>query len=295
MDNFGNVRYFSAIMDKAPNIPAWQLYGENSPFPDLLHIERIADRAAGLDWQIAPHRHLHLHQVFAVLSGEIQLWLDGRKLCPPPPVLINIPRGTVHGFAFSAGTEGFVLTLPAADFPEVFGAQADMRGGFVQAFVAPLHTEVSAGFADIARLHVRQGAHRRLRLRAATLALCCAVAEADVSDQPETVQGDSRIAQFEALIRANPAQPGPLAACARALGLSERHLRRICLSATGLSAHALVQSIRLREACRLLAYTRMQVQQIGFALGYDDPAYFARVFRRGTGVSPADYRQQLER
>jgi AraC-like DNA-binding protein len=38
----------------------------------------------------------------------------------------------------------------------------------------------------------------------------------------------------------------------------------------------------------------MRVQDVGFALGYDDPAYFARVFRRATGLSPGDYRARLE-
>ena len=67
----------------------------------------------------------------------------------------------------------------------------------------------------------------------------------------------------------------------------------MCLTLTGLSAHALIETTRLREACRLLAYTRMQVQEVGFATGFDDPAYFARAFRRGMGLSPGDYRARL--
>jgi AraC family transcriptional regulator, transcriptional activator of pobA len=38
----------------------------------------------------------------------------------------------------------------------------------------------------------------------------------------------------------------------------------------------------------------MRVQEVGFALGYDDPAYFARAFRRLSGLSPSDYRARLE-
>jgi AraC family transcriptional activator of pobA len=51
-------------------IPAWSLYGESRAFPDVMHIERFTDRAAGLDWRIAPHRHLHLHQFFLIQSGR---------------------------------------------------------------------------------------------------------------------------------------------------------------------------------------------------------------------------------
>jgi AraC family transcriptional activator of pobA len=38
----------------------------------------------------------------------------------------------------------------------------------------------------------------------------------------------------------------------------------------------------------------MQVQEVGFALGIDDPAYFARAFRRVLGMSASDYRRRLE-
>jgi AraC family transcriptional activator of pobA len=81
---------------------------------------------------------------------------------------------------------------------------------------------------------------------------------------------------------------------AETLGLSERHLRRLCLSLTGQSAHALLQAVRLREACRLPAHTRMQVQEVGFANGFDDPSHFARAFQRGMGLSPSAYRARLE-
>jgi AraC-like DNA-binding protein len=44
----------------------------------------------------------------------------------------------------------------------------------------------------------------------------------------------------------------------------------------------------------MLAYTRDSVQGVGFALGFDDPAYFSRFFQRGTGLAPSVYRARLE-
>ena len=59
-------------------IPVWHLYGENSAFPDVLQIETITDRAEGLDWQIAPHQHLH--QFFLLQEGAARIVLDGQIL-----------------------------------------------------------------------------------------------------------------------------------------------------------------------------------------------------------------------
>lgn len=291
MDDAGNIWYFPAMVHK---IPVWQLYGEDSPFPDLLHIEKIVDRAAGLDWQIAPHRHLHLHQIFLIQSGAVHLTVDGKTSPPEPPIVMNIPRGVVHGFRFAAGTEGYVLTLPAADFPELFGAEAETQAALQRAFVAPALPEIAAVFEEIAAQHGAQGPLRRLRLRAAAIGLCCTVAEGSSTQSPARDGGDPRVLRFEALIRSHLAQGWQLADYARSLAVSERHLRRLCLETTGLSAQSFIETIRLREACRLLAYTRMRVQEVGFALGFDDPAYFARVFRRGMGMTPGDYRARLE-
>jgi AraC family transcriptional regulator, transcriptional activator of pobA len=294
MDKPGIIRYFPAIMAPTTPIPVWQLYGEDSPFPDVMHIERIMDRAAGLDWQIAPHRHLHLHQVFLIQSGQIRLHLDGQTIASSEPVMMNIPRHTVHGFQFSAGTEGYVLTVPATDFPEIFATGTATHGALARPFVGSVPQGMPDGFALIQSLHGTANPFRTLRLRAAVIALACAVAETSERDSPDLGFGDPRIARFEAMIRMPQAQGWHLGDYARALGISERHLRRLCLDATGKSARHLIEATHLREACRLLAYTRMRVQDVGFALGYDDPAYFARVFRRATGLSPGDYRARLE-
>lgn len=294
MDDPGKSWYFPAMMTVQQKIPSWQLYGEDSPFPDLLHIERIVDRAAGLDWRIAPHRHLHLHQVFLILSGQIRLTINGATTEVFPPVVMNIPRGAVHGFAFSAGTEGFVLTLPALDLPEVFGANAETAAVLEHPFVAVASEPVGQAFAAISALHSAHERFRRLRLRAAAVGICCAVADACEAVAATPDNADPRIARFEALIRSQLASGWDLSDYARALALSDRHLRRLCLEATGLSAHAFLDAVRLREACCLLAYTRMRVQEVGFALGFDDPTYFTRTFRRGMGMSPGAYRAKLE-
>lgn len=268
-------------------IPTWQLYGEASPFPDLLHIERIVDRAAGQDWVIAAHRHVNLHQIFLIRSGVVALSLDGQRRQLVPPVVINIPPGTVHDFTFAAGTEGHVLTLPPADFPELFGQE---MATLLRAFDAE-GAGLEAMMDAIAVRHADSGPLRRLRLRAAAIDLCCAVSER--GEGAMDAMALSHIPQLEVLIRAHLADGWQVTDYAQALRLSDRHLRRLCLEATGLSTHGFIAATRLREACRLLAYTRMQVQEVGFALGFDDPAYFVRVFRQGMNLSPTEYRRKI--
>ncbi|MEO8244065.1 MAG: AraC family transcriptional regulator [bacterium] len=273
-------------------IPVWQLYGESQAFPDVLHIERIIDRAAGLDWTIAPHRHLHLHQLFLLLSGDSRLTLDGTAQAITPPMVINIPRGTVHGFSFSAGTEGYVLTLPADGFPDLFGPMAETSATLNRAFTLAA-TDLTGRFAAISAGHGGSQPFRRTLLRAEATALVAQVLALAPEMQPQRAP-DPRLKQFEAAVRQSLQDRRSIAAYAADLTLSPRHLSRLCKAETGLSAQAFVEALTMREACRLLVYTRMTAQQVAYHLGFDDPSYFGRVFQRNLHLSPRAYRARFE-
>lgn len=278
-------------------IRSWQLYGEETPFPDLLHLERIVDRARGHDWRIDSHRHLQLHQIFLFLTGHVEPVIEGTAWTVAVPCLLNLPRMTAHSFAFSAGTEGYVLTLAAADFPELLSAGSPALAPLSSAFPAKPPPGTAEAFAALEAAHAAPHPLRPLRLRALALRIGLAMAEAAgavAGGGPGRNGDDPRLLAFETLVRQTLAEGWSLGRYAARLGLSERHLRRLCLTRTGQSAHALVETLRLREACRLLAYTRMQVQEIGYATGFDDPSYFARAFQRGMGLSPSAYRARLE-
>ena len=47
------------------------------------------------------------------------------------------------------------------------------------------------------------------------------------------------------------------------------------------------------EARRFLAFSRLSVNEIATAMGFEDAAYFCRFFKRGQGVTPSDYRASL--
>ncbi|QYK41914.1 MAG: helix-turn-helix domain-containing protein [Paracoccaceae bacterium] len=275
-------------------IPAWQLYGETRQFPDILHVERIADRAAGLDWRIAPHRHLHLHQMFLLSAGGATVTLEGAVMQPALPALLNVPPGTVHGFAFAAGTGGYVLSLPVMHFEALLAPGAE-TGAAARPFLCAADAAVADLFAALAADHAAADPMRRTRLAArAPLIVCHALSLAPAPQSSAAAVIDPRLARFEALMTAHLRDRWGVADFARALATSPRHLSRLCRAATGLSAQGRIESHRVREACRLLVYTRMPVASVGYAAGWSDPSYFSRSFRRATGLSPLDYRARFD-
>jgi AraC family transcriptional regulator len=73
--------------------------------------------------------------------------------------------------------------------------------------------------------------------------------------------------------------------------LSPSHFCRAFKRATGLPPRRFQIAARIERARHLLLYTEMPVGEIGSAVGYDDAAYFSRLFANETGLSPLKWRQ----
>ncbi|MER0243898.1 AraC family transcriptional regulator [Streptomyces sp. HSW2009] len=84
-------------------------------------------------------------------------------------------------------------------------------------------------------------------------------------------------------------------AYATRIGVSVGYLTEAVKRTTGRTPGQMIREAEIREAKRLLAATGMTVSQVAREVGFSDPAYFCRFFRRETGVSPGDFRRQADR
>ena len=284
-------------MTQLPSIPTFGLYGEGRGFPDVLHCERIRDRARLHDWRIAPHRHPDLHQIVLIRQGSARMTVDGRARDLTLPVLLNIPPWIVHGFHFAAGTEGYVLTLPVEGLPGILDDDAPLSPSLSSWSAIAADPTLTPLFEGLLSEQDRHDAARAPMLRAiATQILCFAargLAHAAKDTAPAPYEGHMRV--FDALVQAHLADGWRLADYASSLGVTPTHLNRISRTLSGISAGRYVEARRAREAQRLLAYSRTPIAEIGYALGFDDPAYFSRAFRRQTGETPSACRRRLAR
>ena len=54
-----------------------------------------------------------------------------------------------------------------------------------------------------------------------------------------------------------------------------------------------VHEVRIDEARRVLESSSIAVEDVGFSVGYEDPTFFRRLFKRTTGMTPAAYRRKF--
>lgn len=92
-------------------------------------------------------------------------------------------------------------------------------------------------------------------------------------------------------IGANPAVANPVSAMVDRSGLTGRTFARRFRAATGRRPIDYVHALRIEEARRLLESGPGPVDEIGYELGYTDPTFFRRLFKRTTGLTPAAYRR----
>lgn len=104
---------------------------------------------------------------------------------------------------------------------------------------------------------------------------------------------DAVVARAQAWMADNYHRENPVAAMVAGSGLAERTFNRRFRAATGYSPIEYVQALRIEEAKQMLETGREPVERISREVGYADPTYFRRLFRRRTGVTPARYRQKF--
>jgi len=88
--------------------------------------------------------------------------------------------------------------------------------------------------------------------------------------------------------------PDKLSSHAASLGISENYLSRMVKSSTGRSVGEWIDISRIGRAKRMLSETELPVIDIASSIGIEDQSYFARFFKKETGMTPSSYRKIMQ-
>jgi AraC family transcriptional regulator, transcriptional activator of pobA len=285
-------------------IPRYWLYGEPPAVPEMrfVHVETIPERMRLHNWEVQPHRHDGLSHSLLVTRGGGRLTVDAVEWRFRAPALIAVPAQVVHGFRFDPDTDGSVLTMSEGFLASVLAAipEAELR----EALALPFAHDLSANAPETADLvdaytaiTAEFNAHHLGRASAiaaqvmlvlvATARLFAARGRAEQEQSPDI----RLLARLRHLIDERFRAHWPVDRYAAALGVTAGRLNAACRRVTGRSTLQLVHARLMLEAQRSLIYTGLGMAEIGYALGFEDPAYFSRFFTQRGGQSPQAFRR----
>ncbi|MBI2242323.1 MAG: helix-turn-helix domain-containing protein [Magnetospirillum gryphiswaldense] len=290
-------------MMSATTISHYALFGEKGDETDaeFIHIEDIRTRSRLYDWRITPHAHPRMFQLVYMTSGQGEVRLDGRVHQIVAPCAVCVPGGVVHAFSFQPETEGWVLTVselllidaryrrsrklfePLVGVPQVLDFSDNDQGhGVVMNTLALMHHEFT--WPQLGRSFMCDWLIR--------VVLMVARRQLDRHSPDPEKTGPRRdlYDRFRHMVEDHYREHWSVERYAAELALTPPRLNRLCKSFAGKGAGDLIQDRLALEAQRHLIYTSVTAEMIAYELGFKDPGYFSRFFKRRTGMAPAQFR-----
>ncbi|MEW5769454.1 MAG: helix-turn-helix domain-containing protein [Pseudomonadota bacterium] len=105
--------------------------------------------------------------------------------------------------------------------------------------------------------------------------------------------GDAEIQGAQRWLEKHFSVANPVEEMIKRSRLAERTFKRRFAIATGLTPIAYIQHLRVEDAKRRLERTEASIDEISWQVGYEDPAFFRRLFKRTTGMAPGAYRKRF--
>lgn len=285
----------------ASHIPSYHRYGEAEPKiePDLLHCQAIFSRISEQDWEIRPHRHSQLYQIFMVEEGELETLIETSRFTLFAPCALLVPAGRVHGFGYGEGVRGRMISVSDGFLRGALEASRAVR--WMDAIKVVHFSGDDGGFEHLAglfsavELEARQRSPGYVSALSALLQLLFVHLDRHASHENAGKRSSEefiRFEQFRDLVIARFRSHLPVSAYCDRLAIGERRLNRICRAMSGESPLAYIHRHIMEEAKRYLVHTAMPVSSVGYELGFADSAYFSRFFRKHAGISPSKFAAQ---
>jgi AraC family transcriptional activator of pobA len=109
------------------------------------------------------------------------------------------------------------------------------------------------------------------------------------------ISQNTTIQHFLKILEENFHRPLGVDFYAEKLFMSARNLNLICKNVLYQTVSELIETRKLIEAKKQLTYSSKNISEIGFDLGYNEKAYFTNVFKKRTGQTPSEFRQEMKK
>ncbi len=252
----------------------------------------------------APHRH-EFYTIYWIRSGELKHTIDTVTHVVKKNTLFFVAPRQVHKMHFSNKVDGYMIAFPDAFMclQEAAGMAGIQTGLFINnqfSSVITLGQEQEKEFEMIVERMIRELSEKEAGYETALnsllryfLVLASRIKGANMAAVPEqfAAHNSSLFLHFKNLIEDEFLQLKTVSDYATRLHIKPVLLNEISKQLSGITAGEHIRNRIILEAQRYLYNTDMTAKEVAYKLGFEDPHYFSRFFKKYTGQSPSEFRE----
>ncbi len=245
----------------------------------------------------APHRHDH-EELIIITHGKPVHILDFKKEVLQSPVIVYVAQGKVHNFFPDSETLGWVIRYKNELVPQ-------SRFNFYSNFLDQITYQLSEDYCSttlhsLCEIMLKEYESKPVNYLVIKHLLSALLTKLEIDSKKEYLDNQSStnsqlitFNNFLKILEFNFMRSEGADFYAEKLNMSSRNLNLISQSVFGKSITEIIETRKLIEARNLLINSGKSVSEIGYEIGYNEKSYFTRVFRKKTGVTPTEFRNQM--
>lgn len=265
-----------------------ELLHPNSPFRVL----PLARLGAGGRWRTEAMRSYGAPVLLWFTRGQGRITINGVTSGYGPHNCVYLPAGTMHGFETNAQVSGTIIVFPKGSETQLGLPQDAVH---LRLRDADRQIELSNLVDDLQREMENEmpQAGRAMMCHAGLISVWLERQVTAMGEEDPRLKSGARLVNaYTALVEQDFHSAKTVRDYAAQLGITPTHLSRVCNTACGRPASAILQDRITYEARRLLTETRVPIKDIAASLGFASAAYFTRSFQKQTGQTPSAFRKQ---
>lgn len=245
-----------------------------------------------------PHQH-HYEEIIVVINGTIEHFIDFDSTLLHAPFVSFITKGKPHQIRpidNSEDCDGFVIRFQSEFVSEIifqlyhfFHQDANIVFSSTREFeryvslCEMLNDEAQQDFLD----------YSIVRSLLNTMLTILESEKKKSIDSYVKSNKNNQFVKFLELLEKNYHQPVGVTFYSEKLQMTSRNLNFICQRILQKSVTEIIQTRKLIQAKNLLTTSDKTISEIGFEIGYKEKSYFSNIFKKKTGKTPSQFRNEI--
>lgn len=249
-----------------------------------------------------PHQH-DFEELIIGIEGQLEHFIDFKSVILDAPFVGFVTKGKVHRVIPKLNNgkcDMWVLRFKTEFIPETAfqlyslyhdNATLKMQAGIcfdrLVTLCGMIRSEMQQDTPDLAVV--------RHLLSALFTMIESERRKTEIGDNGLNKTHNTTFKNFLKILEENYHRPEKVDFYAEKLFMSVRNLNNICQQIMQMSVSEIIEARKLIEAKNLLVHTDKSISDIGFELGYNEKAYFTSVFKKKSGQTPSEFREEMRK